>query len=76
MINAQAYSSDANSTGGTAGVTQMGICLVGAGGPCNGDRNWDGTHDVNGKCVLLNGCGNDNGNSNNNKTTNDNVSGK
>ena len=23
---------------------QMGICIVGAGGPCNGDSNWDRTH--------------------------------
>ncbi|MBV9175808.1 MAG: hypothetical protein JO327_14285 [Nitrososphaeraceae archaeon] len=25
-------------------VGQMGICIVGAGGPCNGDSNWDRTH--------------------------------
>jgi type III secretory pathway component EscS len=25
-------------------VRQMGICMVGAGGPCNGDSNWDRTH--------------------------------
>jgi hypothetical protein len=25
-------------------VQQMGICVVGAGGPCNGDTNWDHTH--------------------------------
>jgi hypothetical protein len=25
-------------------VQQMGICVVGAGGPCNGDTNWDPTH--------------------------------
>jgi hypothetical protein len=24
-------------------VQQMGICVVGAGGPCNGDTNWDHT---------------------------------
>jgi hypothetical protein len=75
MINLQAYSSETNSTSSTAGVTQMGICLVGAGGPCNGDSNWDGTHDVTGQCVLLNGCGSDNGN-NNNKSTNNGVNGK
>ena len=23
---------------------QMGICVVGAGGPCNGDTNWDHTY--------------------------------
>jgi hypothetical protein len=55
-------------------VKQIGICLVGAGGPCNGDSTWDGTHDTAGQCVLLNGCGNDN--ANNNKSTNNNVSGK
>jgi hypothetical protein len=25
-------------------VRQMGICMVGADGPCNGDSNWDRTH--------------------------------
>ena len=25
-------------------VQQMGICVVGAGGPCNGDTNWDHTY--------------------------------
>jgi hypothetical protein len=25
-------------------VQQTGICVVGAGGPCNGDTNWDHTH--------------------------------
>jgi hypothetical protein len=25
-------------------VRQMGICMVGAGGPCNWDSNWDRTH--------------------------------
>ena len=63
----------------TALATKMGICVVGAGGPCNGNSNWDGTHDVTGKCVLLNGCGNNdngNGNGNNNKNTINNVSGK
>ena len=25
-------------------VGQMGICSVGAGGPCNVDSNWDRTH--------------------------------
>lgn len=82
MINAQAYSPTAgsiatisnNNTSGASGVKQMGICVVGAGGPCNADSNWDGTHDVTGQCVLLDGCSNDNGN--NNKSTHNNVSGK
>ena len=82
MINAQAYSSTAagsitnisnNNTSGTTGAKQMGICVVGAGGPCNADSNWDGTHDVTGQCVLLNGCGNDNAI---NKNTNNAVSGR
>ena len=69
LINAQAYSSTSagsitnvsnNNTIGTTGAKQMGICVVGAGGPCNADSNWDGTHDVTGQCVLINGCGNDN----------------
>ena len=39
--NAQAYSSGSlsaanNNSSSTNGVTQMGICEVGAGGPCNG----------------------------------------
>jgi hypothetical protein len=81
-INAQAYSSTAagsinnisnNNTIGTTGAKQMGICVVGAGGPCNADSNWDGTHDVTGKCVLINGCGNDNAI---NKNMNNAVSGK
>ena len=25
-------------------VQQMGICVIGAGGPCNEDTNWDHTH--------------------------------
>jgi hypothetical protein len=37
MMNAQA-SSDGIS-GSRTGVTQMGICQVGAGGPCNGPSN-------------------------------------
>jgi hypothetical protein len=65
-------SKDQNQKDSTA--KEMGICLVGAGGPCNADSNWDGRHDVTGKCVLLNSCGNDNGN--NNKSTNNNISGK
>ena len=82
MINAQAYSPTAagsitnitnNNTSGTTGAKQMGICVVGAGGPCNADSNWDGTHDVTGQCVLLNGCGNDNAI---NKNTNNAVSGR
>jgi hypothetical protein len=83
MINAQAYSptagsitniSNNNTSGtGTTGAKQMGICVVGAGGPCNADSNWDGTHDVTGQCVLLNGCGNDN---TFNKNTNNAVSGR
>ena len=64
-------SKDQSQKGSTA--KQMGICLVGQGGPCNGDSNWDGTHDVTGKCVLLNGCGNDNAI---NKNTNNAVSGR
>ena len=39
MINAQASSSstsDSNSTSDETHATQMGICVVGAGGPCNG----------------------------------------
>ena len=42
-VNAQPYapssgsiSDAANSTSITSGFTQMGICEVGAGGPCNG----------------------------------------
>jgi hypothetical protein len=83
LANAQPSSSDStsgtDSTSNKNGVKEMGICVVGAGGPCNGNSNWDGTHDVTGKCVLLNGCGNNdngNGNGNNNKNTINNVSGK
>jgi hypothetical protein len=36
---------------------QMGICVVGAGGPCNGDSNFDGRDDRTGQCILSNGCG-------------------
>jgi hypothetical protein len=79
-INAQAFSSGSTSSGNStiseSHVTQMGICVVGAGGPCNADSNWDGIHDVSGKCVLLNGCRNDNGIGNNNKNTNNIVSGR
>jgi hypothetical protein len=39
MTNAQAYSSGGNSTSSRTGVREMGICQVGAGGPCNGDSN-------------------------------------
>src|SRR5919197_4081300 len=35
---------------------QMGICVVGAGGPCNGDSNFDGRDDRTGNCILSNGC--------------------
>ncbi len=77
MANAQTSSnsmSGGNRASKETNVKQMGICLVGEGGPCNGDSNWDGTHDVTGKCVLLNGCGN--GNPNNNESINNNVRGK
>jgi hypothetical protein len=40
MVNAQAYSSGSTSSSSTNGethVAQMGICQVGAGGPCSGD---------------------------------------
>ncbi len=76
MVNAQTSSnstSSGNRHSNETNVKQMGICLVGAGGPCNGDSNWDGTHDVTGKCVLLNGCSNDNSS---NKGFNNNVSGR
>jgi hypothetical protein len=78
-ISAQALSSgstSSNSTISESHVTQMGICVVGAGGPCDADSNWDGTHDVTGKCVLLNGCRNDNGIGNNNRNPNNIVSGR
>ena len=77
MANAQTSSnsmSGGNRASKETNVKQMGICVVGEGGPCNGDSNWDGSHDVTGKCVLLNGC--ENGNNNYNKSTNNNVSGK
>jgi hypothetical protein len=79
MVNAQTSSSSptsgTDSTSNKNGVKEMGICVVGQGGPCNSDSNWDGTHDVTGKCVLLNGCGNNyNGNSNSfNKNMNNNA---
>jgi hypothetical protein len=47
ITNAQAYSSGSStSSGGNSissgtGVREMGICVVGAGGPCNGDSNLD-----------------------------------
>jgi hypothetical protein len=43
---------------------QMGICVVGAGGPCNGDSNFDGKNDRTGQCILSNGCGNSSNSSN------------
>jgi hypothetical protein len=80
IANAQTSSSNSrsgtNSASNKNGAKEMGICVVGQGGPCNADSNWDGTHDVTGKCVLLNGCSNNyNGNSNsiNNKNMNNNV---
>ncbi|MFL6328681.1 MAG: hypothetical protein ACJ71K_08985 [Nitrososphaeraceae archaeon] len=42
MANAQVPSnstSGTNSTSNETGVKQMGICQVGAGGPCNGDSS-------------------------------------
>jgi hypothetical protein len=39
-INAQASSSSGDNNGGDSETDkQMGICVVGAGGPCNGDSN-------------------------------------
>jgi anionic cell wall polymer biosynthesis LytR-Cps2A-Psr (LCP) family protein len=35
---------------------QIGMCLVGVGGPCNGDSNWDGRDDRTGQCVVSGGC--------------------
>jgi hypothetical protein len=53
---------------------QMGICVVGAGGPCNGDSNFDGRDDRTGQCILSNGCGSSSSSSSNrtvqNKSTN------
>jgi hypothetical protein len=43
MTNAQASSnttSGSNSTSNETRVTQMGICQVGAGGPCNGNSDF------------------------------------
>jgi hypothetical protein len=38
MINSQASSSSGDNNRGDSGTDkQMGICVVGAGGPCNGD---------------------------------------
>ena len=78
MVNAQTSSNSTSGTDSTSnknGAKEMGICVVGEDGPCNGDSNWDGTHDVTGKCVILNGCSNNhNGNSNSiNKNMNNNV---
>jgi hypothetical protein len=42
IVNAQAYSAGftpSSNTGSDTHVAQMGICVVGAGGPCNGDSN-------------------------------------
>jgi hypothetical protein len=43
MVNAQAYPSGSipsgSSTNGETHDAQMGICVVGVGGPCNGDTN-------------------------------------
>ena len=45
IVNAQAHyagstpSSDSSSRGSDTHVAEMGICVVGAGGPCNGDSN-------------------------------------
>ena len=36
---------------------QIGMCLAGAGGPCNDDSNWDGRDDRTGQCILSGGCG-------------------
>jgi hypothetical protein len=52
------------SSGGASSIqdstkNQMGICAIGAGGPCNGDSNFDGRDDRTGKCILSNGCGGD-----------------
>jgi hypothetical protein len=47
MTNAQAYSSGSstssggNSTSSWTGIREMGICVVGVGGPCNGDSSLD-----------------------------------
>ena len=52
---------------------QMGICVVGAGGPCNGDSNFDGRDEMTGQCILSNGCGSSSDSSNRavqNKSTN------
>jgi hypothetical protein len=43
IVNVQAYSAgstpSSSSTGSDTHVAEMGICVVGAGGPCNGDSN-------------------------------------
>src|SRR5919199_5848448 len=48
---------------------QMGICVVGTGGPCNGDSNFDGRDDRTGQCILSNGCGSSSKNKNANTTS-------
>jgi hypothetical protein len=58
--NAQS-SSDSTTYGGSSSgnrsdATQMGICIIGGGGPCNGDSNFDGRHDMTRQCILSNGC--------------------
>jgi hypothetical protein len=72
MINAQP-SSDSISGGTSSSTQQMGICVVGAAGPCNGDSNFDGRDDRTGQCILSNGCGGSSNSSNRtvqNKSTN------
>jgi len=49
---------------------QMGICVVGAGGPCNGDSNFDGRDDRTGQCILSNGCSDGNNKNSQNKNAN------
>ena len=49
---------------------QMGICIVGAGGPCNGDSNFDGRDDRTGQCILSNGCSDGNSKNSQNKNAN------
>jgi len=39
MINAQGSSGDNNRGSSETDKQEMGICEVGAGGPCNGDTN-------------------------------------
>ena len=49
---------------------QMGICIVGAGGPCNGDSNFDSRDDRTGQCILSNGCSDGNSKNSQNKNAN------